>query len=271
MRSYLFVVRLMAVMGMLLAFGGSALAEGTPAAEGSQPTVFVRQDPTAGTILTDPAGRTLYLFTKDTTENQSVCEGDCLTNWPAFTADEPLSLPGKVDGELSTFDRSDGSKQVSYNGIPLYYFAGDSGPGDVNGQGKGGVWFVVAPGQQFGAPVATPAAAASSPEASGDEYTVDVTLQEFMVMASTTDFEVGQKYTFNVTNSGKYAHQFVIEKAGANYEPLEDGGNEAEIEKIEAGSSQTIEWTFAEAGNYQLACHLMTHYPMGMALTIHVK
>jgi uncharacterized cupredoxin-like copper-binding protein len=92
-----------------------------------------------------------------------------------------------------------------------------------------------------------------------------------MVMASTTDFEVGQKYTFNVTNSGKYAHQFVIEKAGANYEPLEDGGNEAEIEKIEAGSSQTIEWTFAEAGNYQLACHLMTHYPMGMALTIHVK
>jgi predicted lipoprotein with Yx(FWY)xxD motif len=59
-------------------------------------------------------------------------------------------------GELALMDGNDGKKQLAYNGIPLYYFAGDAGPGQLNGQGVGGVWWIVKPGAQLGA--ATPTA-----------------------------------------------------------------------------------------------------------------
>ena len=113
-------------------------------------TVMVKSDPKLGDFLTDSEGRTLYLFTKDTEMGVSSCEGDCATNWPPFSAAEPLSLPMGVAGELSLIDRGDGTKQVAYNGIPLYYFAADTAPGQTNGQGVGGVWWVVAPGAKFG-------------------------------------------------------------------------------------------------------------------------
>ena len=109
------------------------------------PTVFVRQDPVLGPFLTDPDGRTLYLFTNDTTPNESTCYDRCAENWPPFTADEPLTLPNGVEGELTTITRNDGTTMVAYNGIPLYYFARDEQPGDTNGQGVGDVWYVVSP------------------------------------------------------------------------------------------------------------------------------
>jgi predicted lipoprotein with Yx(FWY)xxD motif len=122
---------------------------GSPMAMGAT-TVVVKSDPTLGDFFTDSEGRTLYLFTKDTEMGVSTCGGDCLVNWPAYTATEPLTLPEGVDGELTLVDTPDGVKTVAYNGIPLYYFAGDTAPGQTNGQGVGGVWWVVAPGQQFG-------------------------------------------------------------------------------------------------------------------------
>ena len=268
MRSIRLLLGLAFMLGLALAPVASAFAQATPEGEEAQPTVFVRQDPALGTILTDPNGMTLYLFTKDTVANESVCEGDCLANWPAFTAEEPLMLPNRVDGELTLFDRSDGTKQVAYNGIPLYYWINDKAPGDTTGQAVGDVWWVVAPGAQMGAgaPMGTPEA---SPEASMDG-TVQVSLSEFTIEASQTEFKVGETYTFEVTNDGEFPHEFVIEKAGAVDEPLEANGEEAEIEPFDGGTSQTITWTFTEAGNFQFACHVMSHYPMGMALTIHV-
>lgn len=252
----------------LLKRARSALAQATPSPE--SPTVFIRQDPTFGPFFSDPAGRTLYLFTKDTTEGQSTCTGDCLAAWPAFTADGALSLPADTPGELTSFTRDDGSTQVAYNGIPLYYYAADPATGDTNGQGVGGVWFVVAPGEKFGAaPMAqaTPAPEAATPAAAGN---VEVTLTEFSVSASATTFKVGEAYTFAVKNIGQYTHEFIIEPAGAIDEPLEADEKEAEIEDIESGADASLEWTFTEAGNVQLACHLMDHYPKGMALTIRV-
>jgi predicted lipoprotein with Yx(FWY)xxD motif len=109
----------------------------------------VSENPSVGAFLTDTNGMTVYLFTKDTTANESVCEGDCARNWPPVPA-EGLSLPEGVPGELSTIDRADGTKQASYNGIPLYLFAGDKAAGDITGEGVGGVWFVVAPGATHG-------------------------------------------------------------------------------------------------------------------------
>ena len=122
----------------------------------------VSQNPAVGAFLADAKGMTIYLFTKDTTANGSVCEGDCATNWPPVSA-EGLSLPEGVPGELGSIDRADGVKQATYNGIPLYLFAGDSAAGDINGEGVGGVWFVVAPGATHGEYAAAPAEGTPAP------------------------------------------------------------------------------------------------------------
>ena len=125
---------------------GSATPEASPAAADS--TVLVSEDNAElGPFLTDAEGITLYLFTNDTEAGVSTCEGDCLVNWPAFTAEEPLTLPEGVPGELTLIDRADGSTQVAYNGMPLYYYHDDVAPGDTTGQGKGDVWYIVPPAE----------------------------------------------------------------------------------------------------------------------------
>jgi predicted lipoprotein with Yx(FWY)xxD motif len=113
-------------------------------------TLMVSQDEALGAILTDATGMTLYLFTPDTNPNESTCYDQCAEAWPILTPEQATALPAGVPGELSTFERTDGTQQVAYNGIPLYYFARDEAAGDVNGEGAGGVWFVVHPGSEHG-------------------------------------------------------------------------------------------------------------------------
>ena len=107
-------------------------------------TVVVRNDPKLGKFLTDPSGRTLYWFTKDK-PGVSNCSGGCLAIWPAFTSSGALTLPAGVPGKLSTITRSNGSAQVTYDGMPLYYYAKDTQPGDTAGEGVLKTWFVVPP------------------------------------------------------------------------------------------------------------------------------
>jgi predicted lipoprotein with Yx(FWY)xxD motif len=126
----------------LLAF--AAMAAG-PAKAQSATTVLVAQDPTLGPILTDPNGMTLYVFMRDTPA-MSNCSGQCATTWPPFQPGMgDLTLPDGVGGTLATITRDDGTQQVTYNDMPLYYFARDMMPGDTNGQGVGGVWFAAVP------------------------------------------------------------------------------------------------------------------------------
>ena len=94
-----------------------------------------------GGVLADAAGRTVYTFDKDE-NNKSNCAGGCLTNWPAFVA-----KPGAAaQGSFGLID-ANGGKQWTAKGKPLYYFAGDTNPGQRNGDGVGGVWHVVTPAQ----------------------------------------------------------------------------------------------------------------------------
>ena len=105
-------------------------------------TVKAVSNPQLGQILTDGQGRTVYAFTQDE-KNESYCTGNCTSNWPPLKASAPTAGDGARSGLLGTLTRDDGSMQVSYNGMPLYYFSKDSGAGETNGQGVGGNWFVV--------------------------------------------------------------------------------------------------------------------------------
>lgn len=115
-------------------------------ATGSATTAEVKtsKDAKLGTILTDAAGRTLYIYKKDTM-NVSNCSGGCAQNWPPLTTSGTPTIASGVAGTLGTITRSDGTKQVTYNGMPLYYFRADSKPGDTKGQDIGDVWYVVTP------------------------------------------------------------------------------------------------------------------------------
>jgi predicted lipoprotein with Yx(FWY)xxD motif len=117
-----------------------AAPETTAAQEASGATVAVASS-RLGEILVDAEGRTLYAFTKDKGD-QSACSGECATNWPALTGTATAGT-GAQGSLLSTSMQPNGTSQVTYDGRPLYYFAGDAKPGDTNGQGVGDVWFVL--------------------------------------------------------------------------------------------------------------------------------
>ena len=96
-----------------------------------------------GTILTDAAGRSLYLYTKDE-PNVSNCAGGCALAWPPLiTVEDPAAGEGVSAARIGTTTREDGSKQVTFDSNPLYYFAADEKPGDALGQNRGEVWFVI--------------------------------------------------------------------------------------------------------------------------------
>jgi len=99
-----------------------------------------------GDILVSFDGMTLYTFAKDTA-GVSNCKDDCLKNWPAFTVADGEKLVGAaaLTGKLETMKRDDGTLQVTYNGMPLYFYKNDKAPGDANGDKVGGVWAVVKP------------------------------------------------------------------------------------------------------------------------------
>jgi predicted lipoprotein with Yx(FWY)xxD motif len=100
-------------------------------------------DTDLGTVLVDAEGYTLYLFEQDT-GTKSTCTGDCAATWPAATVTgEPTAGDGVDASLIGTSPRSDGSTQLTYAGHPLYRFAGDTAPGDLNGQEVGDVWYAV--------------------------------------------------------------------------------------------------------------------------------
>jgi predicted lipoprotein with Yx(FWY)xxD motif len=130
----------------------AACGGGTSTSGGSDAGQAAKQAPTlettsseVGNILTDPSGRTVYMFVPDK-GGESTCYGECADAWPALTTKgDPLAGSGIDKSLLGTTERKDGSKQVTYNGLALYYFAFDEGAGDINGQGSGNVWWTVSP------------------------------------------------------------------------------------------------------------------------------
>jgi predicted lipoprotein with Yx(FWY)xxD motif len=133
--------------------GSSSSAPASPAASGasgsgSGATVITTATSSVGTFLIDGSGRAVYLWVKDTGD-ASACSGACAGAWPPVTAAGTVTASGSASAsDLGTITRSDGTKQVTYDGHPLYYYAGDSGSGMASGQGSdsfGAKWWLVSP------------------------------------------------------------------------------------------------------------------------------
>jgi predicted lipoprotein with Yx(FWY)xxD motif len=143
--------------------GGSGTKASAPSsppttASGVAATVSV-ENAGLGNILVSSQGRTLYMFSRDS-GTMSACTGACAVNWPPLRASgKPTVGNGARASIVSTTARSNGKRQVTYNGHPLYLFKGDNKPGDTNGEGLtafGGSWFALSPtGNQVSPPAAS--------------------------------------------------------------------------------------------------------------------
>jgi predicted lipoprotein with Yx(FWY)xxD motif len=137
----------------------TASSSGAAGAYGAAPTTTASASAAGGTavdvassklgkILVDSKGRTLYLFVADT-GSSSTCNGACADAWPPLTTSKkPAAGAGVKASLLGTTKRSDGTLEVTYAGHPLYYYAGDSAPGQTTGQALsqfGAPWYVLAP------------------------------------------------------------------------------------------------------------------------------
>jgi predicted lipoprotein with Yx(FWY)xxD motif len=137
-----------AVLGLsaLTACGGGDNTPAAPQSSSSQSSgakLATADVGSFGKVVVDGTGRTLYVFDKDTA-GKSTCDGDCAAKWPPVIAGDSAPQVDGVDASLvGTVARSDGSKQVTLGGLPLYQFAKDSKAGDAKGQAVGNVWWVV--------------------------------------------------------------------------------------------------------------------------------
>ena len=128
----------------------SATSSSSSATSSPRPaSVVATKTNSLGTFLVDAKGRALYLWDADH-GSMSACNGECATDWPPLTATGTPKAGGQAKSSLlGTTKRSDGSREITYAGHPLYYFAGDSAPGQTGGQGSdsfGSPWWVVSPG-----------------------------------------------------------------------------------------------------------------------------
>jgi predicted lipoprotein with Yx(FWY)xxD motif len=142
---------------------GKTQASGYPSSSASTPkspapsttpssgagTAVTTEHTSLGTILAaGPKRLTVYLFAADTGA-ASTCSGGCAQVWPPVTTTgAPKAEGGAVAADLGTITRSDGSKQVTYKGHPLYWYVSDSQAGETTGQGVnsfGAPWWVMSP------------------------------------------------------------------------------------------------------------------------------
>ena len=149
-----------------------ATAAAAPSLAATGPTVSVDS---SGNFV-GPNGLTLYHFDKDAADKSNCTSSQCVANWPALTVASASAITlgaGLAASSFATITGPTGGLQVTFNHVPLYNFAGDTKPGDKNGDGVGGIWHIATasttPPAASSAPSAAPSAAASSPRASSGE------------------------------------------------------------------------------------------------------
>jgi predicted lipoprotein with Yx(FWY)xxD motif len=145
-------------IAVLVAACGSSGGSSTSGATSAKAPVAAANKAKVGTVVVDAQGRTLYRFTAEA-QGRPACTGSCLKTWRPAIAGADSGLPAHV----ATVKRPDGGGlQLTYDGHPLYRYAGDTSTADANGEGVGGQWFVLKTG-----------AAKSSTSSAGGSTTTD--------------------------------------------------------------------------------------------------
>lgn len=138
-------------------------------AEGS--SVAIKTTSTSkGTVLVTSAGRTLYWFAKDT-PGRSDCTGSCALYWPPVMGPVTAAAGTSLPKGFGTIKRTNGKRQATYDGHPLYTYTGDTAAGQINGNdlnASGGLWWAVTPsGRELKAPAAAPSSSSSGSGSGG--------------------------------------------------------------------------------------------------------
>lgn len=124
----------------------SAPASSAPVGDGTTATVRAEAVKGGGSVVTDGKGATLYRYDKDRPNpSRWTCTGACVKTWIPVIVPDSVQTVG-VDKRLLGTVHRDGRKQLTLAGWPLYRYAGDTGAGQMNGQGKDGQWYAVTPG-----------------------------------------------------------------------------------------------------------------------------
>jgi predicted lipoprotein with Yx(FWY)xxD motif len=129
------VSRIIFILAILGATSGLLWAQ-------SMNTIDVKSTPDGVNYLVDSKGMTLYYYTLDT-DGQSACYGGCAKAWPIFYVPN-ITVPDSLDAkDFGTVTRTDGTKETTYKGWPLYYWVNDKNPGDMSGEGVHNVWYIL--------------------------------------------------------------------------------------------------------------------------------
>ena len=115
-----------------------------PDVENKNKGIQITSNTQFGNILTDENGKTLYFFSNDT-KGTSTCNGNCLATWPIYHSSEASSDMEIDKSLLGEITRADGSKQSTFKGWPLYYYAGDGQTGQAKGDAVNKIWYVAKP------------------------------------------------------------------------------------------------------------------------------
>jgi predicted lipoprotein with Yx(FWY)xxD motif len=186
---------------------GCSKEETPPTPQEKAKTVKLADNSTFGKILTDADGLSLYFFSNDT-KNTSECVDGCLDVWPIFYIETIVPDEGLISEDFSTITRSDGNKQTTYKGWPLYYFASDNNAGDTKGDDVNNVWFIAKP-----------------------DYSLMYVISQLVGQDGlnyTSDYTVGDGNTFYLTDiDGNTLYGFINDSANTNNFTNPDFSNDA--------------------------------------------
>ncbi len=183
-----------------------------PNPEPEENTVQLATNATFGSILTDDKGMSLYFFSRDS-KGTSVCVDGCKAAWPIFHADNLTLDQGLEASDFGEITRSDGDKQTTYKGWPLYYFASDNAAGDTNGDKVGNNWYIAKPDYSL----MYVEAQLVGKDADGNEINFK------------SDYTPGDELTFYITNgtTGRTLYTFINDKKNVNNFTKDDFSNDA--------------------------------------------
>jgi predicted lipoprotein with Yx(FWY)xxD motif len=207
----MFKIKRLTILGLIstlvVAFSSCSKDDDTNPPANESKGIQVRSSGSFGNVLTDKDGKTLYFFSLDAKES-SACTGGCEAIWPVYySADASTDMNINKD-DIGVITRADGSKQSTYKGWPLYYYASDTNTGDIKGDGINSIWFVAKPdyilmvvnNQLIGA--------------DGNHYKGDLSIGE----------EVTQYFT---DDKGRTLYAFAPDKFNTNTFTKEDFSNDA--------------------------------------------